>query len=209
LEPAPCGEVGQEHRLAPTACSVPLDFVSVIALWWASSPLFEALLPAHVGAHGTGIGAGHVRRLLQRWRHHVDVTVLFGVLAALLLLDGHCRHSSPTAFENAEFGAVFLGVLSMLRRCWPMTWDGWRGPLEHLETVPGPDFTISQCMVCLSTLVSGEDICRTQCGHDFHRDCLEEWALSRRHHSVACPLCRKRLALPDSSDLCVCHPSLP
>lgn len=197
-----CSSAGQ-RKLSPPACTVPLDLASAVSLWWAASPLFAAMLPVRGGqdVNGAGCGGQGVRRLLQRWRRHVDVALLGSTLSLLLLLDRPCRHSSPISFAYAEFGAWAVGLLSLLRRASPLSCDGWRGPLEHLAQVRGPEFSVSQCAVCLTALQRGEDVCRTPCNHDFHRDCLEEWVLSRRSRSADCPLCREPLVLREALDL--------
>jgi len=199
----------EEKVLAPPTCTVPLDLASTACLWWAASPLFAALLPGQ-SSSGSGPGASgssagergpsRARRLLQRCRHRVDIGLLGTTMALLLLLDSPCRLSSPIAFSNAEFGAWVIGLLLLLRRSSPLLFDGWRGPLEHMPASQG-EFTISQCVICLADLSRGEDVCRTPCGHDFHRGCLEEWVWAKRHRSAACPLCRQHLVLPENLDI--------
>merc|ERR1712039_268269 len=100
------------------------------------------------------------------------------------------------AFSNAQLGAWAVGLLLLLRRTSPLVFDGWRGALEHMPASRG-EFTLSQCAICLADLAQGEDVCRTPCGHDFHRGCLEEWVWAKRQRSTACPLCRQQLILPE------------
>lgn len=44
-----------------------------------------------------------------------------------------------------------------------------------------------ECAICLSSMSSEKDIItKTECGHKFHVNCLEEWI----KRSNTCPLCR-------------------
>ncbi|CAJ1381028.1 unnamed protein product [Effrenium voratum] len=191
-----CTSLGRQE-VAPATCTVPFDFVSGVSLWWAASPVFAVLLPARTTDEPTG---GSCRQFLQRWRKHIDFIILFVTAALLFLLRKGCASVAPIAFGNAELGAWGVSLLALLRRVSPLTCDGWRGPLSHLLHPPGRIFSPSQCPVCLQELLLREDLCRTPCGHDFHRDCLEEWVLSRRYTSPGCPICRESLLLPESSD---------
>lgn len=207
---AACSEKGL-LLLSPSYCTMPLDLAAVVCFWWAASPLFAIFLPARGGLvesgdpraapSGGGGGGGGVlgalgsgswnpRRWLQRRRQHIDLVVLGVTMSLLLLLDGPCRHSSPIAFESAEMGAWIIGLLILFRQASPLVCDGWRGPLEHFPSIMGPVFNPPQCAICIGDLVSGEDICRTPCAHDFHRGCLEDWVWSRGQRSAGCPLCR-------------------
>ncbi|KAK1315681.1 E3 ubiquitin ligase BIG BROTHER [Acorus calamus] len=60
---------------------------------------------------------------------------------------------------------------------------------EELETVrydgSGADEE-EVCPVCLQSLVVGEDIQRTTCGHLFHGECIFRWL----ERSRTCPVCR-------------------
>lgn len=47
---------------------------------------------------------------------------------------------------------------------------------------------MSTCPICCDTMNSAtQKVCKTKCGHEFHRDCLYEWL--SKHPS--CPLCRQ------------------
>ncbi|WZY78478.1 hypothetical protein YC2023_024862 [Brassica napus] len=48
----------------------------------------------------------------------------------------------------------------------------------------------SDCIVCLSTLKSGEEVRKLGCRHVFHKQCLEGWL---QHLNFNCPLCRSPL----------------
>jgi len=179
--------------LSPRTCTVPLDLSAGLSFWWAGSPLFSVLLSTH-GEYDPRSG---VRRILQQWRRCLDLSLFGGASLLLVALRQPCRDEAPIAFGNAELGVWIVGVLMLLRSAMPATCDGWRGPLEHLNRPPGPTFSMAQCAICLADLQGSEDVCRTQCGHDLHRDCLEEWVLSRRFRNAGCPLCRKPINMPN------------
>lgn len=46
-----------------------------------------------------------------------------------------------------------------------------------------------QCSVCLENFEIFESLCRLQCHHSFHRQCLQSWV--RRNPS--CPMCRQEV----------------
>ncbi|CAF1925789.1 hypothetical protein HID58_064925 [Brassica napus] len=54
----------------------------------------------------------------------------------------------------------------------------------------------SDCVVCLSKLHEGEEVRKLECGHVFHKRCLEGWL---HHLNFTCPLCRWALV----ADCCV------
>jgi len=180
---------------APMSCTVPLDLSGGICVWWAASPLFSMLLPPDPDLW--------LRKWLRHSRRQLDCLVLSVAAVALLVTgykdDGTCRRSAPFAFGNAEVGCVIVGLVAVLRCANPSHLDGWRGPLDHLGTVHLWTQVPGECSICLEDLSSGPALCRTRCGHDFHRVCLEEWALHARFNSPACPVCRVAL---DSMSSC-------
>ncbi|KAF2599706.1 hypothetical protein F2Q68_00011074 [Brassica cretica] len=48
----------------------------------------------------------------------------------------------------------------------------------------------TDCIVCLSTLKTGEEVRKLGCRHVFHKQCLEGWL---QHLNFNCPLCRSPL----------------
>lgn len=51
----------------------------------------------------------------------------------------------------------------------------------------------SECAVCLSVFVDGEDLRQLpKCKHSFHADCIDMWLYSHSN----CPLCREAVAVP-------------
>ncbi|XP_009114249.1 E3 ubiquitin-protein ligase RHA2B-like [Brassica rapa] len=55
----------------------------------------------------------------------------------------------------------------------------------------------SDCIVCLSTLKTGEQVRKLDCRHVFHKQCLEGWI---QHLNFNCPLCRSPLIPHGGSD---------
>ncbi|KAJ0252800.1 E3 ubiquitin-protein ligase RHA2B [Hirschfeldia incana] len=55
----------------------------------------------------------------------------------------------------------------------------------------------SDCIVCLSTLKSGEEVRKLDCRHVFHKQCLEGWI---QHLNFNCPLCRSPLIAHGGGD---------
>ncbi|EOA24864.1 hypothetical protein CARUB_v10018154mg [Capsella rubella] len=70
--------------------------------------------------------------------------------------------------------------------------------LNRLFSFRYADDAPSDCIVCLSTLKTGEQVRKLDCRHVFHKHCLEGWL---QHLNFSCPLCRSPLLLP--------HPSHP
>jgi len=186
-----CSSGGAKRQLSESICTVPLDLAGTVSLWWAVSPVFAAMLPTQSDSC-----TSNLRRLLQRWRCRVDRVLLFCTGAMLVGLRSPCLHTAHLAYEEAQLGVGTIFLTMLLRQVWPGSYDGWRGPLEHLT--PLRNHTTNCCAVCLADFVNTDEACRTPCGHDFHRDCLEEWALSRRYRSVDCPVCREPLAIQDA-----------
>lgn len=50
-----------------------------------------------------------------------------------------------------------------------------------------------ECSICLLKFEEGVEIRELNCGHYFHRVCLDKWV---GHGQVTCPLCRNYLRLP-------------
>ncbi len=43
-----------------------------------------------------------------------------------------------------------------------------------------------ECTICLETVIEGEEIRVLECGHTFHRTCIDKWLVLQRY----CPYCR-------------------
>jgi len=55
------------------------------------------------------------------------------------------------------------------------------------------------CVVCLSEIEETELARTTQCGHEFHADCVSQWWMYRPRKQVRCPVCRHKQRMKDSS----------
>tara|TARA_B100000405_G_scaffold45985_1_gene30222 strand:- start:132 stop:3215 length:3084 start_codon:yes stop_codon:yes gene_type:complete len=64
-------------------------------------------------------------------------------------------------------------------------------PPEGIGAVPGFEEPESaDCTICMTTLNEpGETLCRLDCGHGFHVECLESWL----HNERTCPNCRTKV----------------
>lgn len=171
---------------APVSCAMPLDLMSTSTLWWAGLPLFADLIPRQ-------------RAWLTRYRRKVDVGLLGAALVLLLLLRDPCQVDSIVAYRNAVFSGLLIVEMILIRQVCSK-WDPWRGPLEHLWSPASPPFNPQACPICLQDfpLSQGEQngsqtsVVRTRCNHDFHFECLEEWAVQTSRENF-CPLCRTPL----------------
>ncbi|NXY84664.1 DZIP3 ligase, partial [Alcedo cyanopectus] len=58
-----------------------------------------------------------------------------------------------------------------------------------------PTYTVSSddpCTICHDELRG--DSCALQCGHCFHKECIQRWL---KQHSSTCPICRTHAVLPE------------
>ena len=46
-----------------------------------------------------------------------------------------------------------------------------------------------ECTICLEEYKENDDLYQLQCGHYYHKECIDDWLL--KHHT--CPLCRLNL----------------
>jgi len=53
----------------------------------------------------------------------------------------------------------------------------------HLKEIDGA----VSCSVCISEVETGEIIRKLNCGHKFHRDCIDTWL----NQNITCPVCKK------------------
>ncbi len=56
--------------------------------------------------------------------------------------------------------------------------------------------TGDSCSICLDSYASGDVLRRLSCGHKFHVECVDKWALSALDYSrdPACPVCNTVIA---------------
>ena len=86
-------------------------------------------------------------------------------------------------FPSEQFGRITLEGKDWARE---VTWDGL---LAHLKQ--------KECCICLEELKDNDAVLRLNCGHHFHRHCIEKHVtLSKRSNNTeyaVCPLCRRRI----------------
>ena len=86
-------------------------------------------------------------------------------------------------FPSEQFGRITLEGSGWARE---VTWDGL---LAHLKQ--------KECCICLEELKDNDTVLRLNCGHHFHRHCIEKHVtLSKRQNNTefaVCPLCRRRI----------------
>lgn len=60
--------------------------------------------------------------------------------------------------------------------------------------------TGDSCSICLDSYESGSVLRRLGCGHKFHLECVDKWALSALDYSrePACPACNAPIAKPST-----------
>ena len=57
---------------------------------------------------------------------------------------------------------------------------------------PRPSSLEKICPICQKTIVS--DHIKTQCGHDFHKQCLIQWCkVQEKKETIGCPICRENI----------------
>ena len=61
--------------------------------------------------------------------------------------------------------------------------------------------TGDSCSICLDSYESGDVLRRLTCGHKFHIECVDKWALSALDYSrdPACPVCNAAIIAGDSA----------
>mmetsp|Transcript_74357 Transcript_74357/g.241531 ORF Transcript_74357/g.241531 Transcript_74357/m.241531 type:complete len:183 (+) Transcript_74357:58-606(+) len=58
----------------------------------------------------------------------------------------------------------------------------------------------SCCAICLETTWQAGGLCRElQCGHSFHKECIDEWWSRRKTAALRCPVCRSEQVIPSLS----------
>ena len=55
------------------------------------------------------------------------------------------------------------------------------------------------CSICLDTI--NNDL-KLDCGHDFHKSCIDKWfeTQTNEDHILTCPLCRFEVKKPNNED---------
>lgn len=64
----------------------------------------------------------------------------------------------------------------------------------HLQEEEGVDvnkLNLDPCSVCLEEMTSDQLICKLECGHFYHKDCILAWLNKTQKNN--CPICRKNV----------------
>ena len=83
-------------------------------------------------------------------------------------------------------------VLSFLRgdSCGGAATAGEDGEDDKLVVDNGTGDT---CAVCIEDYESGDELRALDCGHAFHKDCIDPWLITKR---ACCPVCKHVIAPP-------------
>ena len=66
----------------------------------------------------------------------------------------------------------------------------------NFDIVENDEIDDGTCCICLTELreIYEEDkVLSTDCGHKYHKSCLEGWLKSKNYYSLNCPLCLQQL----------------
>ncbi len=58
---------------------------------------------------------------------------------------------------------------------------------KQLSSVHASAYDIDNCVICLDDFNNGDKLTVLPCGHEFHKQCISPWLLSR---STLCPICK-------------------
>jgi hypothetical protein len=67
---------------------------------------------------------------------------------------------------------------------------------QQINKIPLINFDIdqnnlnNQCSICCAEFCNNQLLRHTQCNHNFHQECLDNWLLN--YHEI-CPICRTKL----------------
>jgi len=67
-------------------------------------------------------------------------------------------------------------------------------PTREYEAL-GPE-RVEDCIICLDRFERGDLVLELQCGHIFHRQCIDEWFMRGRFRRRTCPLCQRSVLPP-------------
>lgn len=122
----------------------------------------------------------------------LSISVFKGMVRSILHVVG-IRVSSTDSSENR-----------------PNTLDPWqsdsyigefrnRVPAIRFDSICSCEQSEHECAVCLTRFEPESEINRLDCGHLFHKICLEKWL---KYWNITCPLCRNPL-IPEEETTCI------
>lgn len=95
------------------------------------------------------------------------------------------RSRSPIGFGFEIEGPPDLGFNEVIYPNVPVSAPS---PAPEPELVPPPPEENKECPICMENALRGEGAVVTNCGHRFHRSCIDKWVIESRGRS--CPYCR-------------------
>ncbi|KAG9451626.1 hypothetical protein H6P81_011591 [Aristolochia fimbriata] len=104
--------------------------------------------------------------LMIRWGIRLGVMLLFRF------------YSTPTSLSETE---RFMAAVEE------------KSPATRYEK--GSTEAVAECAVCLCVVEEGEEVRELQCGHVYHRECLDRWL---EQSGVTCPLCRRSVLMDEA-----------
>ena len=132
-----------------------------------------------------------------------------------IYLKHNYRNYTTNEDENNRNETLFIFILIFIflgRLWWEYQWRTWQ---ENNHTVPNnlnqrllnsptydPDdiekkdlkynneiHNNRECTICLEEYKENDDLYQLQCGHYYHKECIDDWLLKNQ----TCPLCRLNL----------------
>ncbi|KAK6115118.1 hypothetical protein DH2020_007387 [Rehmannia glutinosa] len=103
-------------------------------------------------------------------------------------------HHHPHYFESSLYDVVGSGLANLIVLCEQLSLNRVCSYPYQTDSVDDSD---TDCVVCLNRLGEGDHVRRLDCGHVFHKDCLDGWL---DHLNFNCPLCRATLVSDESVD---------
>ena len=125
-----------------------------------------------------------------RDRHHTRDTymctcLLFNSMQYALFDSGHI------SLINAVWRVVVNFMLhypASLFGCAGATSEAIAAIPSHVVGSPGQSTDLDcKCPICLEHIVAGVTLRDLPCGHQFHKDCLDQWL----QHKATCPICQR------------------
>lgn len=96
---------------------------------------------------------------------------------------------------------MFLGSIAFCQKCKATKYERCKRALTQIEReraeARAERYQVVSCAICLDTFAetSNMETHLLQCGHTFHRQCLEDW----QNSNAKCPICRQTMYSDEES----------